>query len=94
MKATLVITAYGKIGEKIAYSAELHAAFDRQHRQILRRGDPDYPSDEVIEAWGDDMAAVMLNEHNTPVVFLSEIYATSECWIEEAFVRAIRTGTV
>lgn len=76
--ATLVVIAEGDLGERIAHVGEEQAAFDPENRRVLR-----------VHA-RSEAAAVMLDAHDQPVVFLDEHYATSAPWIEDAFVRAAR----
>lgn len=91
MKTTLVVVAEGELGERIAHLSEEHAELDDQHRRVLCPGDPAYPAAEVLARWFCGEAAVVLDVHGEPRVFLDEWKATFEAWIEDAFVRAGRT---
>lgn len=86
--ATLVVIAGGNLGKRIARLGDDHAAFDRANRRVLRAEDEAYPAPEVVRQWDSHAAAVMLDSNENVIVFLDAQHATSEAWIEDAFVRA------
>lgn len=87
MSGLFVVVADGAIGKQIARIARRISECDQQ-RRVVRRGDNDYPSDDVIASWGPLTVAAVLNDSNTPVALLNKQRAVRAVWIEDAFLRA------
>ncbi len=87
MSARLIVIATGDTGEHIASIGDRHAEFDPANRRVLRPGDEDYPEPETIARWARNGVAVVVDVDDRPVIFLNEQRATSESWIEDAFLR-------
>jgi len=89
--ATLIVLADGHLGRNIARLAQRHADFDPDCRRVLRPGDAVYPTSSSIVPWKEHgAAALVVNAGGEVCALLDERQATTEAWIEDAFVRGRR----
>lgn len=90
--ATFVVLASGSLGRTIARLAAEHAQFDAGRRCVLYAGDAGFPYGMRITEWrnGTLIAAVVLDRGGRVCARLDRVRATTEAWIEDAFVRANR----
>ena len=93
--ATLIVLADGTVGRNIARLAQRHADFDPDCRRVLRPGDAVYPAPTSIVRWKKHgAAALVVNAGGEVCALLDERQATTEAWIEDAFVRARRRWAI
>jgi hypothetical protein len=90
--ATFVVLESGYLGDRIARLAAEHAELDAGRRRVLRDGDAGFPDALHIHAWriGASVAAVVLDRRGGVCDRLDMVRATSEAWIEDAFLRGNR----
>jgi len=90
--ATFVVLASGYLGRRIARLAAEHAQLDADRRRVLCDEDASFPDARRINTWrnGTPVAAVVLNRRGEVCDRLDVVRATSEAWIEDAFLRANR----
>jgi hypothetical protein len=92
MPATFVVLASGQLGRRILQIAGEHAEFDAGRRRVVCDGEAGFPDAASLEGRcaGPAIVAVVLNSRGVVCERLDVVKATTEAWIEDAFLRASR----
>lgn len=94
MTATFVVLANGALADVIARIAGQHAAYDRSHRRVIGKEERDAVVAQ-LRYWtaGGLPAAVVIDQRNEVCVSLDEWQATTDAWIEDAFLKTQALAT-